>query len=330
MDVTEGGQTETVDSEDLRVGEEQGDPVARELARSEDGGCQPCEDVWWRQGGAGQGLGPGFGGQAVDSLGLGGPQLGEMSADQDHHVTVLSAGQLQHSRPDIASLVAGAEDCGEVLSSPHLQTGVLTPQLTHRLTVPQHHPVTTSNVSLANNQQLLLYRNVPRLAPALSASSKIIVVGIIGINESIGASDDFSKERSHRGWSENSELVMINGVKWTSNKRGTLNIILMTELLISKHKTLRAAGPAGLGEVQPVVVRGSEGCIALGALPLSRLVAGPETQTSFSNGQQHSSADLPETIITEDVKTLGQDRVLPLHFTRRTGQRLLVLPDFFL
>ena len=40
--------------------------------------------------------------------------------------------------------------------------------------------------------------------------------------------------------------------------------------------------------------------------------------------------DLPETVVTEDVETLGQYRVLPLHFTGGASQRLLVFSDFFL
>ena len=39
---------------------------------------------------------------------------------------------------------------------------------------------------------------------------------------------------------------------------------------------------------------------------------------------------VPETIVAEDVETLGQDGVLPLHLARGTGQRLLVLSDLLL
>ena len=193
--------------------------MTRELASSEDGGGQASQDVWWREDRAGQAPGPGLAGQTVHRPGLVGPQLGEMSRHQQEDMTALSAGQAQHSRPNIARLPSGAEDCGEVLSSPHLQPGVLTSQQTHSLAVPQHPPVTTGDLSLAHNQQLLLHWDVSILTPALSGTSKIIVVGILGINESVRASDNFSKERSHR--SENSELVMINCVKWTSNKGGT-------------------------------------------------------------------------------------------------------------
>ena len=39
---------------------------------------------------------------------------------------------------------------------------------------------------------------------------------------------------------------------------------------------------------------------------------------------------VPETIVAEDVETLGQDGVLPLHLARGTGQRLLVLSNLLL
>ena len=64
-----------------------------------------------------------------------------------------------------------------------------------------------------------------------------------------------------------------------------------------------------------MVIRGSEGCIALGTLPLSRLIARPETGGLVGASNTEELAGLPETIVTEHMETLGQDRILPLHFT---------------
>lgn len=60
-----------------------------------------------------------------------------------------------------------------------------------------------------------------------------------------------------------------------------------------------------LGEVEPVVVVGAEGGVALGAFALTRLVPGLET------------------VVAEDVEALDEHRVLAFYFARRTRQLLL-------
>ena len=67
-----------------------------------------------------------------------------------------------------------------------------------------------------------------------------------------------------------------------------------------------------LRQVEPVVVAGAEGGVALWTLSLPGLVSGPEA------------------VVAKAVEAFGQHRVFSLHFARRTRQRLLVFSNLLL
>ena len=80
----------------------------------------------------------------------------------------------------------------------------------------------------------------------------------------------------------------------------------------SRNKGKVVVQTVELCEVQPVKVIGTEGLVALGALPLARLV--PRLQA----------------VVAEDVEALVQHGVLPLRLAAGTGQLFLQLANFLL
>ena len=78
-----------------------------------------------------------------------------------------------------------------------------------------------------------------------------------------------------------------------------------------------------------MVVRGSEGSITFGTLPLSGLITCPEkAKTCFQMfNNRIYEVPLPETIVAKYMETFRQNSIFPLHLARRTRECLFVFSD---
>ena len=171
----------------------------RLLTQSPDLLTLTCDKVRYWQLSARETLGPVSCAQTEDVLvRVLASQLREMSGGQQEDVAGVSPGQTQQECRQVSGLPARAEDSGECLCPPDLQTGVLAAHTAYGATVSQQElHVAASNVSLADYQQILLRGNINLSCPALCGTSQIIVVRVLGVNEPVRASDHLSKESGH-------------------------------------------------------------------------------------------------------------------------------------